>query len=385
MLNLQFPLFLSFPKRQSSVLYRLILGAALVGLGGESQKSFAQEPKPKAEADETEGAVGLNGIIGEPASPELDTEFLAEDLPESWKAWAEALDEDMLVYMFPEDLDVKAQRELIAKLNNRVVTMRRAIADARYAPIRDRLISLAEPLDRHLTLSTAILDSLEKGVVPVSKETRRQAFAQFQEATTALNAALSKRPDRAAWNKDFEMAGLLTKLADMNTPVKGLQDHLEQIFARLENRDEYSADQLRFIRSDVFWNFQRSAARIQAILEWEETPATDETLRETLQELAVAFVSLDINHLLEHAQALQTAWDRLVLLHPDNAQTFAFLSAQSFADNLHGYVSEKVMQEVVYDRRTESGQISETVMGAQDLRQPRDGDRSHLRSRSQSR
>lgn len=364
MFKLPLASFASVSRKRPRWASRFLLGATLAGLGG-GIAIFAQEPQPKAKAQAEESAVGLNGIIGEPASPELDTEFLAEELPETWKAWAESLDEDMLVYMFPEDLDLKGQRELIARMQKRVATMRRAIADPRFQPIHDRLISLAEPLDRHLTLSTAILDSLEQGVAPVSKEGRQQAFQELRDTALALNQTLSQRPDGADWNKDFDISSLSAKLADMNTPVEELKEQLEKIFTKLEDREEYSADQLRFLRGDAFWNFQRAAAKIQAILEWEETPATDETLRETLQELAFAYVSLDVDHLVEYAQGLQTAWDKLVLLHPGNAEKFAFIMQQSFADNLHSYVSEEVMQEAVYDQRSESGQICETVMGAQ--------------------
>src|SRR5688572_29910633 len=124
MLKFSLPSFASLPNKKRRFACRFLLGAALTGLGGGSL-AFAQEPRPKAAAEEAEGDKGLNGIIGEPASPELDTQFLAQELPETWKEWATSLDEDMLVYMFPEDLDVKAQRELIAKMRNRVGTMRR--------------------------------------------------------------------------------------------------------------------------------------------------------------------------------------------------------------------------------------------------------------------
>src|SRR5690606_32664470 len=100
----------------------------------------------------------------------------------------------------------------------------------------------------------------------------------------------------------------------------------------------------------------------QSLLEWETEPATKETLRDALKDLAVAVVSLDVNQLVTHSQELQLAWDTLVLLNPANASNFAFLQEQYYTNNVHTLVSEELMKEIVYDRRTDSGQICETIM-----------------------
>ncbi len=349
----------SLPPLRISFARKLLMGLLLAGLVARSGLCLAQEP------EEDLSEVGLNGIIGEPPSPELDTQFLAMDLPESWKDWAEALDEEMLVYLFPEELDVQGQRELIEKLRKRVRTMQLAIADPRYRPIRDRLLSLAGPLDRHLELSAAILDALDRGVAPVSAQARQRAFVELQESAKTLNALLPQQPGGAEWNKTLKLPRLLEMLSDANSSAGDLRKLLEDILSAAEEREEYTADQLRFLRSDVFWAFQKSAARAHAILEWAETPANQKTLRETLKDLAVAAVSLDVNHLVVHAKDLQRAWDRLVLLNPANAETFAFLNEHYFSDNLHTFIAEKVLHEMIYERRTDSGQICETVMGAQ--------------------
>ena len=342
------------------------LWLVLIGFGflaGPNSFCFAQEPKANAEEDLSE--TGLNGIIGEPASPELDTQFLAMDLPESWKSWAESLDEEMLVYLFPEELDVKGQRELIAKLRERVATMKIAIADPRYLPIRDRLISLAGPLDRHLDLSTGILDALDRGVVPVSSEIRQKAFAELRESANTLNALLARQPGGGDWSEILKLPELLKMLAEGTSPSEDLKKRLEEVLSAIDDEEKFTAEQLRFLRSDAFWAFEKSAVRVLSILEWDETPADEETLREALKDLAVAAVSLDVNHLVVHAKDLQIAWDRVILLNPANAETFAFLEEQYYSDNLRTFISEPLMQELVYERRTDSGQICETVMGAQ--------------------
>ncbi len=243
--------------------------------------------------------------------------------------------------------------------------MRRAIADPRFLPIRDRLISLAEPLNRHLDLSTGILNALQNGIVPVSPETRKEVFGELHAATKTLEAALAKEPDAATWHEIFDLRRLSNEMSDMNTPTEDLRKHLDQILRAMADRDGFSTDQLRTLRSDVFWEFQKSAAKIQAILAWEKTPPTKKTLRETLRQLAFSFESLDRKQLITHAQDLQLAWDRLVLMNPKNAAEFAFLEGQYFADNLHVFASEEFMGRMVHDKRTDAGQISDTIMGAQ--------------------
>lgn len=323
----------------------------------------AQELQAPAtvEGEEEMAEVGLFGIYGKATNPDLDTEFFAGKMPENWKEWATGLDDEMLMYGYPEELDVKAQRELIQKLRLRLSTMQQAIDDPRFAPIHEPLISLAGPLDRHLKLSTAILDTLDEGVVPPSKETRQQSFDYLRESTGKLNTFLTHHPGGEEWKKTFGIDELSDKLADPNTPVENLQKHLDEALTRFDKREDYTADQLRLLRSNVFWQFHRAASQAQALLEWENKTPNKKTLRDTLQELGSSVVASERHNLVKNVQTMQRAWDKLVLINPKSKDRFDFLNTWFYSPNLYTQSAESVFNEVVDPPKTESEPINEVT------------------------
>lgn len=155
-------------------------------------RCHAEEPDAQ-ELENTINGAGLAGILPEVIPPELKTRFLPDDLPESWKPWATDLDTEIIPYFTMLDLDFNEQEALIGKLRKRVETMNRAIADPRYAPIHERLHTLADPLDNHLKLTAAMLDILDQGIIPLSNKTRQRAFDYLRESTRELKAFLSEQ------------------------------------------------------------------------------------------------------------------------------------------------------------------------------------------------
>ncbi len=135
--------FQSVFGRRLSFAGGVVLGWSLLAGSPLGTLPFAQ-PRLFAQEQKEEQPVGIRGILSEQIPTELDTEFLADNLPETWKTWAEGLDMEMQTFHF-DDLDIKGQRAITRQLRERVAAMERAIPDPRYAPIRDRLISLAGP------------------------------------------------------------------------------------------------------------------------------------------------------------------------------------------------------------------------------------------------
>ncbi len=324
---------------------------------------FASAAEEESE-DRDLSTTGLNGLYGEVTPTELDTQFLADDLPESWNSWAKALDEELLEFFYPEERDIPGQRELIQQLRKRTATLNRAIHDPRYSSIHDRLISLAGPLKRQLDLATAALDSLEAGVVPVSKETREQVSQQLRESSHSLQAILLNRNGGEEWISFFGLSQLMEKLRSQQTPAEDLHKHLKEIQKRVNNKKELTAEQQRLLRSDACWPFLRAAAKMQAILEWEKEPATKETLRDALTLLIEAVWILEDHRLIEAEQQLQIQWDRVVLMNPKLQSSYDFLNREYYANNLHLFVSEKILQDLVNDRKTEAGTISDCILGS---------------------
>ncbi len=343
---------------------RLVLSCAVLGSSLWAGSPFGAgqiaEAQPKAEQEQP--LVGIRGILSEEIPTELDTEFLPDNLPETWKTWAEGLDQEMQTFHF-DNLGIKGQREIIAKLRKRVATMERAIADPRYAPIRDTLVSLAGPLMRRLDLADAVLDALEGEVKPVSAATRQETLERLREATRALDAALSQRPGGEGWSAYFQIPQLIEKLASADPFTQQLQKQLATITGQYA--ENLTADQHRALRSDLFWSFRRAVVQMQTLLEWGQKPVTKDTLRDVLAELVGALEASEANNLLEDEMHMELAAAKLRLVPADTAAMFKFLNAHYYADNLRAQASEGLMQEAVYDRRTDENQINETIMGAQ--------------------
>lgn len=345
-------------------------GILVLGVSAIVPQAVAQEAETQAAAEGT----GLSGINSQFPPPELDIQFLADDLmeqgfPESWQEWARELHSELVPYFNLMDLDIPAQRNLIDKLRLRVATMKRAIEDPRYRPLHDVLYSLAEPLDSHLKLSSAILDTLEEGIVPLSEKSRKRAFEDLRNSTRNLQAFLSEQDKMEQhsgeqWARYFRLSPLSKDLAESNGTSEEFRQRINLIHERLQDREDYSADQLRLLRNNAFWPFRRAVARVHSILQWEQTPPTKKTLRLELRNLSRAFTDLDDHNLIEHGQTLQLAWDQLELLNPNSTEHFAFLHDRFYSDNLHTLIAEDVFDEVVHERRTDREPISEVSQGA---------------------
>lgn len=362
-----------FPPDRKRTGAAFLFGSSLL-FASAALPAFAQELQAPETAETEDGSPkledmpGLYGLYGQETNPDLDTEYLADKLPENWQDWAMAFDEEMLsysfspaTYEFSEKLDVKAQRELIKKLHLRLDTMQQAIADSRFAPIHDTLINLAGPLERSLKTSTALLDTLDEGVVPISKDTHQESIEYLRESTEKLNAFLSQHPGGEEWKQTFGVGELSQKLADPNPARDNLKRHLEETLKRLNNREEYTADQLRLLRSNPFWQFHRAVSQAQALLEWEEKAPRKKELRETLQELGRSLVALERHHLVQHVQTMQLAWDQLVLLNPNAKERFAFLNTWFYSPNLYTQTNENVFNQAIVPQATESEPINEVT------------------------
>ena len=360
-----FSAFPLVPRRRFDFFCSGLLGCSLLAGSGLGTGRIAQaQPKAEAEEEQEQPLVGIRGILSEEIPTELDTEFLADNLPETWKTWAEGLDREMQDFHF-EVLDIPGQRKVIGKLRERVATMERAIPDPRYAPIRDTLLSLAGPLKRRLDLADAVLDTLQGEVRPVSAETRQQTLERLREATLTLTALLTKSPGGEEWKTYFEIPQLIEKLAAADPFTQDLQKQLAMITRQFEDTEKLTADQHRVLRSNLFWEFRRAVVQMQTLLEWDQKPVTKDNLRDTLAELAGALEASEESNLIEDAIRMELAMARLRLFNTDTRPMLKFLTASYYADNVRGNASEALMQEAVYDRRTQANQINETIMGAQ--------------------
>ena len=103
---------------------------------------------------------GLRGIL-----PEFVPLGLLEDdfltLGESWASWSKDASADVAALYEQQDLDVDGQRAALDKLEKRIRTMEKALANKSYTAIFEPLATINGRLSRRVSVATAILDTLE--------------------------------------------------------------------------------------------------------------------------------------------------------------------------------------------------------------------------------
>src|SRR5258708_3842757 len=135
---------------------------------------------------------GLRGLLPEGIPVEL-TGAIAM-LPENWKAWGTALNDDLAALYEKPDADSSAQRLAIAALRKRVATAHQYVVDPQYRSILNTLVSISSGLQRRLDIAEAALDRVDQN--PDLRQSMKELLAAIEDYesvhSTASAAAVRK-------------------------------------------------------------------------------------------------------------------------------------------------------------------------------------------------
>src|SRR5579862_5242829 len=135
--------------------FRLVATAAVVAL------VFVPSRSGWLHAEDDQASAQWVGILPETVPGALTSAIAS--LPDNWKEWGNALTSELSALYEKPDADPAAKRQSIAALRRRIAAVRGPIADQRYRPILNVLVSIASGLERRLDVIEAALDTLQRG------------------------------------------------------------------------------------------------------------------------------------------------------------------------------------------------------------------------------
>ena len=231
--------------------------------------------------DAEQPSQGLRGIL-----PEFVPLGLLEDdfliLGESWTAWSKDAAADVAALYEQEDLDVAGQRAALEKLEKRIRTMEKALANKAYAAIFEPLATINGRLSRRVSVATAILDTLEINPETAHKAKVDAAGAEVAQSVESLGKYLSKIKNGDAWLKYI-------RAEELRSAVKSAESSevVSAVFTRLSESDKMQNDaQRKFVERPQFLTVKQTLGQYLELASAEAPAKNDQSeLRGSLRKL----------------------------------------------------------------------------------------------------
>lgn len=310
-------------------------------------------------ADEAGAAVGLRGVLPEGVPVELIAAIA--QLPENWKSWGEGLSADLATLYEKAGLDVASQRAAIAALEGRRKTLSKAESDPRYRPITTALVTISGSLKRRLDIAKAALDTLEAG--PGAKAARVAAARnEVAQAAASLDRFLASTKGGAAWDKYLEIDQVRGQLADDGKSavvLAGVQN-------KLRNKNAITDAGVRdFMQKSQIVAYEQAVDNYLAIRNAPEPARNNPELRKALGELLTAIDAYEAAPSSGPAAQVRSAYEAVRKVAPDGGDRIsAALRTNYFNFNLRLVAHEGFLNRLIGQRRQESGQVVDYVLGA---------------------
>jgi hypothetical protein len=218
--------------------------------------------------DAEQPSQGLRGIL-----PEFVPLGLLEDdflmLGESWESWSQSAAGDVASLYEQEDLDVAGQRAALDKLNQRIHTMEKALADRAYRPIYDPLASVNGRLSRRVEVAAAILVTLEMNPTSAHKAKVDAAGAEVADSVESLGKYLSKIKNGEAWLKYIRAEELRAAVSETQS-----SEVVSAVFTRLADSDKMENEaQREFVQRPQFLSVKHTLGRRSGSVRRNSQPA----------------------------------------------------------------------------------------------------------------
>lgn len=304
---------------------------------------------------------GLQGIL-----PEFVPLGLLEDdfltLGESWQSWSQDAAADVAALYEQEELDVAGQRAALNKLNKRIRTMDKALANKSYGAIFDQLATMKGRLARRVTVATAILDTLEMNPVSAHKARVGAAGAEVAESVESLGEYLSKIKNGEAWLKYIRAEELRSAVESTeSSPV------VSAVYTRLAESDRMENDaQREFVQRPQFLTVKQTLGQFLQLASAEAPASNDQSeLRAALSKLVASLEAYEETRSLTAATDARSAYSDVRNLAADGGNLLAdVLATHYFNYNLRVVATESFLNKVAGYRHTDSGVVDDFILGA---------------------
>ncbi|NQV28594.1 MAG: hypothetical protein HQ518_29940 [Rhodopirellula sp.] len=340
-------------RSKHGMLLSLLAAAITLVCASHGHLSLAEDAEKPAQ--------GLRGIL-----PDFVPVGLLEDdfltLGESWTSWSKDAAADVASLYEQEELDVAGQRAALEKLNNRIRTMEKALADKSYTAIFDPLATINGRLSRRVSVATAVLDTLEMNPVTARKAKVDAAGAEVTESVESLGKYLSSIKNGDAWLK-------FIRADELRSAVKSAEssDVVSAVFTRLANADKMENDaQREFVQRPQFLTVKQTLGEFIELAS-AEAPATNDQseLRAAIAKLVASLESYEETRSLSSATAARDAYSNVRGLAADGGDLIAdVLASNYFNYNLRVVATEAFLNKVAGYSHTDSGAVDDFVLGA---------------------
>ena len=311
--------------------------------------------------DAEQPSQGLRGIL-----PEFVPLGLLEDdflmLGESWESWSQSAAGDVASLYEQEDLDVAGQRAALDKLNQRIHTMEKALADRAYRPIYDPLASVNGRLSRRVEVAAAILDTLEMNPTSAHKAKVDAAGAEVADSVESLGKYLSKIKNGEAWLKYIRAEELRAAVSETQS-----SEVVSAVFTRLADADKMENEaQREFVQRPQFLSVKHTLGEYLELASAKAPSANDQSeLRAALTKLVEGLEAYEETRSLPSAGNVREAYSDVRELAADGGDLIAdVLATHYFNYNLRVVATEAFLNKVAGYKHTDSGPVDDVVLGA---------------------
>jgi hypothetical protein len=334
-----------------------VLAAAITVLSAlQGHLSLAEDAQQQQQQSE-----GLRGIL-----PEFVPLGLLEDdfltLGETWDAWSKSAAADVAALYEQEDLDVAGQRAALEKLNKRIRTMEKALADKAYGSIFDPLATINARLSSRVAVATAVLDTLEMNPVSAHKAKVDAAGAEVSASVDDLGKYLSKIKNGDAWLKYIRAEELQSAVG--STKPAGV---VTAVFTKLADSEKLENEaQREFVQRPQFLSVKERLGQYLQLASAEAPGGNDQSaLRASLSKLVSSLEEYAENQSLTSANASRAAYSDVRALAADGGDLLAdVLATYYFNYNLRVVATESFVNKVAGYKHTDSGVVDDFVLGA---------------------
>lgn len=304
---------------------------------------------------------GLRGIL-----PEFVPLGLLEDdfltLGESWANWSKDASADVAALYEQQDLDIDGQRAALDKLEKRIRTMEKALANKSYTAIFEPLATINGRLSRRVSVATAILDTLEMNPEAAHKAKVDAAGAEVAQSVESLGKYLSKIKNGDAWLK-FIRAEELRSAVESAEP----SEVVSAVFTRLSESDKMQNDAQRdFVQRPQFLTVKQTLGQYLELASAAAPAKNDQSeLRGSLKKLVSSLEAYEETRSQVSATAARDAYGEVRTLAADGGDHLAdVLAGQYFNYNLRVVATESFLNKVAGYKHTDSGVVDDVVLGA---------------------
>lgn len=313
--------------------------------------------------EEGETATGLKGIL--PAeTPAVLSADAFEALGPTWSDWSQSAVEAIDTFYKAEG-DVAAQKAALSAVKRKLGVLDKALADNNYVMIAEPLANLRGPLARRVAVNEAILATLEADPDVARKQALSEGAAGVKAAIIALEADLKPIPGGNAWLPYLQVEALTQALASDNSGeavVAALNGTKSRLAARANLSDEA---QKTFLSRPRFVALENAVQQQLSAIEQPPRTVDPKAVRAALTDLVAAIEDFEATSSVVAAGNVRTAAKKVSEVSADaGAALTKALDDYYFSANVQIAASEKFLNRLLSDARTERGQVSDYVLGA---------------------